>query len=487
MNDGGHRRDGSGHVILPWCFATVWESSHDCLPRLWWPIPQFVHQQELAVAVIVRRRELNCAAMISKRKQKLMKFIFFVAISACVASNMILYTHDRQLALRRMQRRRQFAVPRPLRAGVTFSSITCVYNESMFRRAFRMDQRMFEVLVDIVRDDITKDEEMGKRSGRTTLPPDIKVAVFLRMMAGGSYLDMPTSYRIGTSSAHAIFNSVLEAVNRRIQLPGLPKSRAALKIMSDEFKTSRVPHSPLSGCVGALDGIAIKIKKPADTLRPKEYFCRKHFFALPVQALVNAKYQFIDYSARTVGSTHDSLSHAVSGLGRYLERGELLVEFWLVGDDAYVCTEFLITPVPAAEADEHEDAFNFFHSSMRMHVEQAFGMLVARWRILKTGMNFSVGKASRVVLAAMKLHNFCLEYSTNRQDFLSGLSRVDAEEAVKDAEDWYEEAKDLMEDWNRCRGQERRARRVVACHKRKALVAIIREKNLLRPAVPLPL
>ena len=151
--------------------------------------------------------------------------------------------------------------------------------------------------------------------------------------------------------------------------------------MSEELQLSRSPANPLPGCVGALDGICIKIKKPATNQLPSTFYCRKGFFAILVQALVDSSYRFRCCSAICRGSTHDSLAHAVSALGRYLESDELSSEFWIAGDEAYVCTESLITPVPSSQAGVYEDAFNFYHSSYRIHVEQAFGMLVNKHKL----------------------------------------------------------------------------------------------------------
>ena len=91
-------------------------------------------------------------------------------------------------------------------------------------------------------------------------------------------------------------------------------------------------------------------------------------------------------------------------------------EFWIAGDEAYMCTEDLITPVPSSHASSEEDSFNFFHSSLRMHVEQAFGMLMAKWGIFQKPLGLPVRKSSRIIAVAMKLHNFCLSKGSCRRE-----------------------------------------------------------------------
>lgn len=55
-----------------------------------------------------------------------------------------------------------------------------------------------------------------------------------------------------------------------------------------------------------------------------------------------------------------------------------------------------------------EKYFNHRHSSLRIAIEQAFGILVSRFRVLSTAMNIDVGKAEAVVEACITLHNFLL-------------------------------------------------------------------------------
>lgn len=198
---------------------------------------------------------------------------------------------------------------------VDFQSVTDIYSDRIFKRAFRMDRDVFAKLLNLIREDITKNDEMGRRSKRPTIKPDVRMGVTLRMLAGASYLDLMTSYQISASAVYEIFHDTCDVLMRKLWLPGLPNTVQGLRRMAEEFRISRSPPSPLPGCIGALDGIAIKIKKPEWCLGPACYWCRKGYYAIPVQALVDSNYRFICYSARCVFSTHDSLSHSVSALG----------------------------------------------------------------------------------------------------------------------------------------------------------------------------
>ncbi len=85
---------------------------------------------------------------------------------------------------------------------------------------------------------------------------------------------------------------------------------AELERLAGGFSLSRRGGSPLYRCVGALDGICVRVKKPLGKCKPRDYFCRKGFYSVPVQAIVDSSYRFLYMSARCVGSTHDSLAWA---------------------------------------------------------------------------------------------------------------------------------------------------------------------------------
>ena len=54
------------------------------------------------------------------------------------------------------------------------------------------------------------------------------------------------------------------------------------------------------------------------------------------------------------------------------------------------------------------DAFNFFLSQLRIKIEQAFGMLVEKWRILKSPLTRNIRAAANIIMACARLHNFCI-------------------------------------------------------------------------------
>ena len=99
-----------------------------------------------------------------------------------------------------------------------------------------------------------------------------------------------------------------------------------------------------------------------------------------------------------------------------------------------MCTEDLITPVPSSHASSEENAFNFFHSSLRMHVEQAFGMLTAKWGIFQKPLGFPMRESSRIIAVAMKLHNFCLSKGSCRRE---GMCEKEFRRVYRESLSWH--------------------------------------------------
>ena len=131
---------------------------------------------------------------------------------------------------------------------------------------------------------------MGMLPDHSVLPPDVRLALTIKLLAGASYLDLKTRYCVGASTIYNVFRETCDALIDVLALPGLPSSVVDLKTSSLRFKTSRQPHNPLCGCVGALDGISVKIKTPASHERQATYYCRKGYYALPVQVVCDCDY-----------------------------------------------------------------------------------------------------------------------------------------------------------------------------------------------------
>jgi len=88
-------------------------------------------------------------------------------------------------------------------------------------------------------------------------------------------------------------------------------------------------------------------------------------------------------------------------------------KIFLDGDNAYICTETLLTPFSGVEKeDPAKDAFNFYLSQLRIPNEQTFGLMTAKWRILHQQLQTHLDKIGKIFMCISRLHNFCIYEGT---------------------------------------------------------------------------
>ena len=111
------------------------------------------------------------------------------------------------------------------------------------------------------------------------------------------------------------------------------------------------------------------------------------------------------------GSTSDVLAFESSSIYYKLEMERLLAPgLCLFGDNAYISSPFMATPYSGVSGGS-KDAYNFYHSQLRINIECAFGRLVHRWSVLRSAIaaNITISKTCALVVALAKLHNFCID------------------------------------------------------------------------------
>jgi hypothetical protein len=77
-----------------------------------------------------------------------------------------------------------------------------------------------------------------------------------------------------------------------------------------------------------------------------------------------------------------------------------------LGDEAFPLKRHLMKPYRYHTATGAEDAYNYRLSRARRVVENSFGILTARWRVLANRMDVSVEAADNIVKSCVVLHNY---------------------------------------------------------------------------------
>jgi hypothetical protein len=194
-------------------------------------------------------------------------------------------------------------------------------------------------LLSVLQTDLSKGSANGNCLEWFPVEPAVRLALTLRILGGESHHDLAMLFRIANITVYAVFHATIDAINNLLALIGVPlEDTAKFQKLAEGFVLSRRTQNPLFGVVGALDGIALKITKPDDEQVTRNYWCRKGYYAIPVQAVVDSSYLFMYMSAMAVCSTHDSLAFSFSKLRIALENGWLPNGYWIAEGAAYECS-----------------------------------------------------------------------------------------------------------------------------------------------------
>lgn len=277
-----------------------------------------------------------------------------------------------------------------------------------------MSPESFQYLLNVVGPSISKKDTRFRKS----ISAGERLSVTLHYLAyGGSQQSLQFSYRIGKSSISKIINETCSAIWNCLkdQYVCPPKNAEAWKnIAKDFFEIWNLPH-----CVGAIDGKHIRIKAPINS--GSLYYNYKGFFSLVLMAICDARYVFTFVDIGDYGSNNDSGVFRRSEMGKSFFNKQMnlpkpaLIEnflnfgpvpYFLAGDDAFPLQQWLMKPYPGQGIQESQAIFNYRLSRARRVIENAFGILAARWRMFMQPIQTNAKNAEAIVKATICLHNF---------------------------------------------------------------------------------
>ncbi len=325
--------------------------------------------------------------------------------------------------------------------------------DRQFRRYFRMERKCFDYLCERIIENVgerdfkseaylrdfrnleaTGDDKPNQTNilhahEHTTggfVSGEVKLALTLRLLAGGSYMDLALLFEVGFSTSYEIFHKVIKdwiLDDRLVKINGVDycEDDNRLRKVARDFATAS--RNVINGCIGAIDGWVVKIRRPRrwkdlEGGDPASFFSRKGFFGINVQAIVDRKKRILYRNIMHRGAEHDSTAFKNSNFYDWLVKNwNKLAEkgFYFIGDSAYAIKSFLVTPFDNAVHGTPEDNYNFFHASSRIAVECAFGEIDLRWGILWRPLQFSLKHNVNVIDACMRLHNFIVDWREENQ------------------------------------------------------------------------
>lgn len=130
-----------------------------------------------------------------------------------------------------------------------------------------------------------------------------------------------------------------------------------------------------------------------------------------MQGICDSKFRFLDVFIGFPGSCHDANLWQSSPIYKSIVSGQvqLAENAIILGDSAYPVSKFLLAPYrDNGHLSREEKQFNYCLSSTRVFIEQAFGILKSKFRILDHLDASSPPKISKIVFACAILHNFII-------------------------------------------------------------------------------
>ncbi|KAL6420744.1 hypothetical protein ACFW04_013865 [Cataglyphis niger] len=174
--------------------------------------------------------------------------------------------------------------------------------------------------------------------------------------------------------------------------PRLKRAHIGLPMISPEKQfliairrmTTPDSYSGFPKIIGTIDGTHINILAPR--VEPASYVNRKGHHSIQLQAMCNHKAHFIHCFVGHPGSVHDKRVFRFSELQDWLGNPEKFPDdCHILGDAAYKLHQNVIVPYrDNGHLTPRQINFNFCHSSARIVIERAFGLLKTRFRSIRT-------------------------------------------------------------------------------------------------------
>ena len=205
-------------------------------------------------------------------------------------------------------------------------------------------------------------------------------------------------FRHGVSTIRKIVLEGTHAIRQALKdgYCSTPSDPKAWRAVAKDFQTMwNLPH-----CLGAVDGKHMVIQAPANSGSTFFKYCFYYFkykgtFSINLMAMSDTNYCFLSVDVGESGHHSDGGVFSASGFGHALLHDQIPLPpneelqpirpfpYYFVGNEASPLKTNLMRPYPGQKLDEHRRVFNYRLSCGGRVIKNAFGILVARWRMFR--------------------------------------------------------------------------------------------------------
>lgn len=256
---------------------------------------------------------------------------------------------------------------------------------------------------------------------------------FRFLATGCSFRSLAFTFRMGKTTISKIVVETCSAIWDKLLPSYLPEPTVDMwKSNSNDFyKNWNFPN-----CLGSIDGKHIRIHQPQNS--GSMYYNYKHFFSIHLLAVSDANYKFVMVDIGAYGRESDGGVLKNSEFFKKLQNKKLnipnnaelpntniKVPYTFIGDEAFPLLVNILRPYPGKQLvnNNKKKVFNYRLSRARRTVENTFGILSSKWRILNKAIETNIENAILITKAVCILHNVVLTHNKQPiQNIIQNLS-----------------------------------------------------------------
>lgn len=238
---------------------------------------------------------------------------------------------------------------------------------------------------------------------------------FRFLATGDSFKTIGYNYRMSTATVSRIVHDTCIAIWQKLQPIHMKEpTKQDWENIAEDFENIW----QFKNCLGSIDGKHVAITCPPHS--GSKFFNYKKYYSVVLLAVVDAHKRFIIIDVGSLGRFSDGGILNDSVFGKKLinnqlnlpddrpldENSSVRVPYVFIGDKAFALRKNLLRPYPCTTNDRPKRIFNYRLSRARNVVENAFGILSARWRVYRRPLECRLEMVDHIIKATCVLHNY---------------------------------------------------------------------------------